>query len=61
MSWQTLINEMNMKLRNLTLPVFAFLEGWEDDSELDDRYVILHIRSASIVEKIEEDKLMPIN
>ena len=52
---------MSMKLRNLTLPEFAFLESWEGDSELDDRYVILHIRSASIVEIIEEDKLMAFN
>lgn len=54
MSWQTLKNEMNMKLRNLTLPEFAFLEGWEGDSELDDRYVVLHVRTMSLVEIIEE-------
>lgn len=42
---------------SLTLPEFAFVEGSEhEDNMLDGRNVILHIRSASIVEVLERDK-----
>lgn len=34
----------------LTLPPFAMLWGYGDDNELQDRDVILHVRSASVIE-----------
>ena len=38
-----------MKLTNLTLPPFAFLDSAQDES-LNDRNVILHVRSAAVIE-----------
>lgn len=49
---------MNMeKLVNLTLPEFAFVEGSEHEKNniLSGRTVILHIRSASVVEILDRD------
>lgn len=49
---------MNMeKLVNLTLPEFAFVEGSEHEKNniLSGRTVILHIRSASVVEILDKD------
>ena len=41
----------------LTLPAFAFVEGSEHERNiLRGRNVILHIRSASVVEVLERDK-----
>lgn len=34
----------------LTLPPFAMLWGYGDENELQDREVILHVRSASVIE-----------
>ena len=48
---------MKEKKVNLTLPAFAFVEGSEhEENILKGRNVILHIRSASIVEVLERDK-----
>lgn len=38
------------KMIELTLPPFAMLWGYGDDNELQDRDVILHVRSASVIE-----------
>lgn len=38
------------KMIELTLPPFAMLWGYGDDNELQDREVILHVRSASVIE-----------
>ena len=49
---------MNMdRLVNLTLPEFAFVEGSEHEKNniLSGRIVILHIRSASVVEILDRD------
>lgn len=49
---------MNMeKLVNLTLPEFAFVDGSEHEKNniLSGRTVILHIRSASVVEILDRD------
>ena len=49
---------MNMdRLVNLTLPEFAFVEGSEHEKNniLSGRTVILHIRSASVVEILDRD------
>lgn len=43
-----------MKMANLTLPPFAFVEGGGHDGDLlNGRTVILHIRSASVIEIFE--------
>lgn len=49
---------MNMeKLVNLTLPEFAFVEGsdHEKNNILSERMVILHVRSASVIEILERE------
>lgn len=49
---------MNMeKLVNLSLPEFAFVEGSEHEKKniLAERIVILHIRSASVIEILDRD------
>lgn len=49
---------MNMdRLVNLTLPEFAFVEGSEHEKNnmLSERTVILHIRSASVIEIFERE------
>lgn len=38
------------KMIELTLPPFAMLWGYGDENELQDREVILHVRSASVIE-----------
>ena len=48
---------MMEKKINLTLPAFAFVEGsGHEDNLLEGRNVILHIRTASIIEILERDK-----
>lgn len=41
------------KMIELTLPEFAFVEGYRDDDELKGRNVILHTRTASVLEVFE--------
>lgn len=38
------------KMIELTLPPFAMLRGYGDENELQGREVILHVRSASVIE-----------
>lgn len=45
------------KLTDLSLPAFAFL----DDPTLRGRNVILHVRSASVVEILEEDSVLALD
>lgn len=43
-----------MKIKELTLPTFAFVEGGGHDGDLlKGRTVILHVRSASVIEIFE--------
>lgn len=42
------------KMIELNLPEFAFLEGYGEADELYGRYVILHVRSASVMEIFSE-------
>lgn len=47
------------KLIDLTLPPFAFVEsGGHDGNELDGRNVVLHVRSASIIEMLPREDLV---
>lgn len=50
------------KMIDLTLPAFAFVEGssHEKNNELDGRNVILHIRSASVIEILDRDSLIGV-
>jgi hypothetical protein len=51
-----------MKLTELTLPQWAFVEGSghdDDSAKLSGRNVILHIRSASVFEVVPEDDIVP--
>ena len=51
---------MNEKGINVNLPAFAFVESsGHDGDQLKGRNVILHIRSASVVEIFEEDSFFP--
>lgn len=44
------------KMIELTLPEFAFVEGYKGkDDELYGRNVILHVRSASVMEVFDKD------
>lgn len=48
-----------MKMTNLTLPPFAFVEGGGHDGDLlSGRTVILHVRSASVIEIFEYDNVV---
>ena len=51
---------MAYKITSLNLPEFAFLDSAQDKS-LNDRNCILHIRSASVVEILEYNKLLQLN
>lgn len=51
---------MSKKMIELNLPEFAFVEGYRDDDELKDRNVILHIRSASVMEIFEQEDTFPV-
>lgn len=45
---------MKQRVQDLALPSFAFLEGWgKEDELLHGRVVIMHVRSASVMEMLE--------
>lgn len=47
------------KLIQLNLPEFAFVEGsWHDGDQLQGRNVILHVRSASVVEVLPKENYL---
>ena len=50
------------KAINLTLPEFAFVEGSDHESNniLKSRNVILHVRSASVIEILDVDQIIGI-
>lgn len=43
---------MEKKLIDMTLPPFAFVEGGHDGQDLYGRNVIIHVRTASIIEMV---------
>lgn len=48
-----------MKIVDLTLPAFAFLDAHiSDKDELEGRSVILHIRSASVIEIFDREDVV---
>lgn len=47
-----------MKSIKLTLPTFAFLEGYGEKDDLAGRNVIMHVRSASVVEIFNRDDVV---
>lgn len=55
------MNKTNRRLVELTLPAFAFVEGsWHEQGgdPLKGRTVILHVRSASIVEVLPRESYL---
>lgn len=47
---------MAKEIIDLTLPPIVFLDGWSADGDtLEGRTVLLHVRSASVVEILEAD------
>lgn len=51
---------MSERVINVTLPEFAFVESSGHDGDiLSNRNVILHVRSASIIEIFEEENFFP--
>ena len=51
---------MSDKVINVTLPAFAFVESSGHDGDLlQGRTVILHVRSASVIEIFEEENFFP--
>ena len=53
---------MAYQLTNLSLPEWAWLQGGDHEKGGDPLYgrnVVLHVRSASVIEFLEEDKYKP--
>lgn len=51
---------MAQVLRNLSLPAFAFIDDAKDHGELEGRNVILHVRTASVIEMFPKDNLITL-
>lgn len=49
-----------VKVRDLILPEFAFVEGWGDHDILNGRNVVLHTRTASVIEMLPEDDTLAL-
>ena len=49
-----------MEVRDLILPEFAFVEGWGDHDILNGRNVVLHTRTASVIEMLPEDDTLAL-
>lgn len=47
-------------VKDLNLPDFAFVEDWGDRSVLNDRNVILHVRSASVIEILDKEDVLAL-
>lgn len=43
---------MNKRLTELSLPAFAFVEGWGDDDNLQGRTIIVHCPTGTIIEAL---------
>jgi len=52
---------MKQAIKDLYLPDFAFLAGWgREDETLHGRNVIMHVRSASVVEMLDEEDVLAL-
>lgn len=51
---------MNGNIRDLILPEFAFVEGWGDHDILNGRNVMLHTRTASVIEMLPEENALAL-
>lgn len=49
-----------MEVRDLILPEFAFVEGWGDHNILKGRNVVLHTRTASVIEMLPEENALAL-
>ena len=47
-------------VKDLILPEFAFIEGWGGNSNdvLKGRNVVLHVRSASVIEMLPDEEIL---
>lgn len=52
---------MSKKLVDLSLPAFAFVEGWGDDDSLQGRTVIVHCPTGTILEAIPTTDILGLN
>lgn len=52
---------MAQVLKDLSLPAFAFIEDAKEHGVLEGRNVILHVRSASVIEMLTKDTLIALN
>lgn len=53
---------MSVKITNLSLPEWAWVSGGDHEPSgdpLEGRNVVLHVRSATVIELLEEDSFMP--
>ena len=49
-----------MGSRHLILPEFAFVKGWGDHDILNGRNVVLHTRTASVIEMLPEENALAL-
>lgn len=49
-----------VEVRDLILPEFAFVEGWGDHDILNGRNVVLHTRTASVIEMLPEENTLAL-
>lgn len=49
-----------MEVRDLILPDFAFVEGWGNHDILNGRNVVLHTRTASVIEMLPEENALAL-
>lgn len=49
-----------MEVRDLILPEFAFVEGWGNHDILNGRNVVLHTRTASVIEMLPEENALAL-
>ena len=52
---------MNKRLTELSLPAFAFVEGWGDDDNLQCRTVIVHCPTGTILEAMHTKDILGLN
>ena len=52
---------MSKKLVDLSLPAFAFVDGWGDDDNLQGRTVIVHCPTGTIVEAMPTKDILHVD
>ena len=52
---------MNKRLTELSLPAFAFVEGWGDEDDLQGRTVIVHCPTGTILEAMPTKDILHVD